>query len=200
MKRLRISGLTAALVLFGATACADGPTAPETVDPALVKGGNARGDLTTIATVATDNGFNTLVALLQLTGLDAALDGQRVYTAFAPTEAAFAAIPQAILDVLLSPAQASAGYPILTDILLYHVTRGRRYSNSVVGARQIRMLNGDVVNPDASSLSLGTSSGGSAGLVGSAIDILASNGVVHVIDAVMIPQSALDDILEELNG
>ncbi len=112
------------------------------------------------------------------------LNGNRHFTVFAPTDDAFAAIgltPATLQDALDTGALTVEQ---LRNILLYHVTRGDRLSQSVVGARQIRMVNGDLVFVDGTSL---VTPNNAANLVLSLIDIDARNGVVHVIDAVLLP-------------
>ena len=125
-----------------------------------------------------DDAFETLVAAVVATDLVDVLNGKKHFTVFAPTDDAFAAIgldPSNIGDLPTD---------VLRDILLYHVTRGDRLSQSVVGARQIRMVNGDLLFVDGTSL---VTPNNSANLILDLIDIDARNGVVHVIDAVLLP-------------
>lgn len=125
--------------------------------------------------------FTILELALEETELDAVLDADgRQYTVFAPTDAAF----QALLDAdpndgLEEPGDVLA-LPNLADILLYHVTTGRRYAASVVDAPQVKMLNGDTVAVDGTVLN-----DGQATIVGTNIE--ASNGVAHVINGVLLP-------------
>ncbi|WP_255196588.1 fasciclin domain-containing protein [Halorarius litoreus] len=123
--------------------------------------------------------FDILELALEETGLDEVLDstdGQ--FTVFAPTDGAFAAL---LTELGITAAQLLAD-PDLEDILLYHVTAGRRYAASVVRAPQLRMLTGDTVTVDGTVLN-----GGEATIVDTpdTIDIEASNGVIHVIDGVL---------------
>ncbi|MFC6951613.1 fasciclin domain-containing protein [Halorubellus litoreus] len=124
--------------------------------------------------------FSTLVAALQETGLGTALDsddGQ--YTVFAPTNAAF----EALLDALgATPAQLLARDDLAT-ILKYHVTKGRRYAPSIVNPAPVKMLAGGNVTTDGTTLN----GGGLGGAEIVATDIEAKNGVVHVIDGVLLP-------------
>jgi uncharacterized surface protein with fasciclin (FAS1) repeats len=104
------------------------------------------------------------------------LDGVGRYTVFAPTDDAFAKIPSGTLSALVADRAA------LTDVLLYHVAKGSRYSGDVVGSTQIRMLDGEFAKI--------TTDGQSYFIDGAKIivvDIPASNGVIHVIDTVMLP-------------
>lgn len=149
---------------------ADGPTL---VDVALA--------------VNADTGeFDALIQLLVGTGLDAALDGRKPFTVFAPTDAAFAAlgISAETEEEIASLQEALEGEEFaafVTDVLLYHVTRGVRNSPSVLGAKQILMLNGDRIEVSRE----GVINGGQAAIAQP--DVSASNGVIHVIDGVLLP-------------
>jgi uncharacterized surface protein with fasciclin (FAS1) repeats len=95
------------------------------------------------------------------------------FTVFAPTDEAFEA-----LEVALGLTVDEIPVPLLTEVLLYHVTEGTRLSQSVVKAKQIRMLNGSLAPVKGATID-------GANIVG--VDIRASNGVIHVIDAVILP-------------
>lgn len=124
--------------------------------------------------------FDTLESALEATGLDDVLDSRRgQYTVFGPTDAAFQALLDADPNDGLATPGDILGLPNLTDILLYHATRGRRYEPSVVNAPQLQMLNDGTVTVD------GTVLNGSIDIT--ATDIEASNGVIHVIDGVLMP-------------
>lgn len=148
----------------------------------------------TIATLATeDPELSTLVFLLGEAGLVSVLDGAGQYTVFAPTDTAFAPILE-FLDangIVLSPAQ-------LTNILLYHVTNGRRSSNSVVNDydyKALDMINGGVVMSTPGGVLIDTSAINDALLPPAAIEeanLKASNGFIHKIDQVLIPSNLLD--------
>lgn len=143
----------------------------------------ASGDRTIFDVVEASDDFDVLELALEETGLDAVLDrDDDQYTAFAPTDAAFGDLLEA-LDITAEELLAS---PDLQDILLYHVTEGRRYAASVVRADEIEMLNGDEVEVDGTELN-----DGQAGII--ATDLEASNGVVHVIDGVLLPPAEGDD-------
>ncbi|WP_276259343.1 fasciclin domain-containing protein [Haloglomus litoreum] len=124
--------------------------------------------------------FDILELALEETGLDSVLDGDGQYTVFAPTDAAFAEL----LDALGIGAGDLLADPDLADILLYHVTEGRRYAASVVRAPEVEMLAGGTVAVDGTTLNAGQDPG-EAEIVGTNIE--ASNGVVHVIDGVLLP-------------
>jgi uncharacterized surface protein with fasciclin (FAS1) repeats len=136
--------------------------------------------------------FTVLLSLLEETGLDAVLAGPGPFTVFAPTDEAFAPILEllATLPEPLTEAQK-------TNVLLYHVTDGRRFSNSVVNRnnyKAIDMLNGGVVMSTPDSILIDTSNlndGLEALIIGE--NLKASNGVIHVIDEVLVPSNLLAD-------
>jgi uncharacterized surface protein with fasciclin (FAS1) repeats len=129
-----------------------------------------------IAIGATPGEFNTLVAAVVAADLVETLNGNRQFTVFAPTDDAFAALGLDADNI------GSLDKATLTNILLYHVAPGSRPSQSVVTARQLRMMNKDFVKVNGAELMANSST---ANIV--ATDIKARNGVVHVIDAVLLP-------------
>ncbi len=121
--------------------------------------------------------FNTLVAAVEAAGLVEALSAPGPLTVFAPTDEAFAKIPQAQLNAILADKE------LLTSILTYHVVAGRVTANDVVNLDFAPTLNGQ-------RLDVSTSHGvqvDEANVV--TTDIMASNGVIHVIDAVLVPET-----------
>lgn len=118
--------------------------------------------------------FSTLIAAVVTADLVGALDAVGQRTVFAPTDAAFAELGLNADNIGDLPVAA------LTDILLYHVANGARDAEDVLGSRQIRMLNGDLTTVDASAPSINES-----GFV--AVDIHTANGIIHIIDAVLLP-------------
>jgi uncharacterized surface protein with fasciclin (FAS1) repeats len=119
--------------------------------------------------------FNTLAAALQAAGLVDTLKGAGPFTVFAPTDAAFAKIPKADLDALLKDKAK------LTAVLTYHVVPGK------VMAKDVKA--GKVKTVQGSELTLATTGGVTvdAAKVVQA-DVVASNGVIHVIDSVVLPK------------
>jgi len=120
----------------------------------------------------------------------ALLTGSDRYTLFAPTDAAFEALQRALGVQTPDPA-ITCTLPEATvfNILAYHVTDGRRFSNSVFNKRSVKMiemLNGQyiVTNPD---LSINDAAGQTVRPVKPLVNINASNGVIHVIDTVLLP-------------
>jgi len=120
--------------------------------------------------------FNTLAAALDKAGLVATLKGKGPFTVFAPTDAAFAKVPKADLDALL------ADKAKLTAVLTYHVVPGN------VMAKDVKP--GKVKTVQGSELTLATSGGGVTvdGAHVVKADIVADNGVIHVIDNVVLPK------------
>jgi uncharacterized surface protein with fasciclin (FAS1) repeats len=160
---------------------------------AMAKGAKAPGDAT-IYQIAKDNGsFTILVALLEQTGLDVALDGKGQYTVFAPTDAAFGDLIAALTAANVDVEALLSDNDFVTDVLLYHVTGGRRFSNSVVKSSEpkaIEMLNGGIVisNPEATLTDTNVLTNDAGLLVDEGlINLSAKNGVIHVIDAVLVP-------------
>ena len=160
------------------------------VAPAFAAAGAKPGTNTIVEIVLVEDGaFDVLQAAVIEAGLVGALSStDDQYTVFAPTDWAFVSTFRSLLgDATLSEGDvidfidaggvdAALGEGALVDILLYHVTNGRRTSNSVVKAPGYSMLNGD---------RLSRSQLLDAGIA--AVDISASNGVIHVIDAVLLP-------------
>lgn len=132
-----------------------------------------------IVDVAAANGsFNTLVAAVQAAGLVDALKGDGPLTVFAPTDEAFAALPDGTVESLLLPENKDQ----LTAILLYHVVSGKVMASDLQGTINAPTLEGntlEIVNR-WSDISVNNAS-----VV--AKDVQASNGVIHVIDAVLLP-------------
>jgi len=119
--------------------------------------------------------FKTLAAALTAAGLVDTLKGAGPFTVFAPTDEAFAKIPKAQLDALL------ADKAKLTSVLTYHVVPGKVMAKDVMA--------GKVKTVQGSELTVGTTGGVMVdGAKVTATDIVADNGVMHVIDSVMLPK------------
>jgi transforming growth factor-beta-induced protein len=132
-----------------------------------------------------DGSFTTLVAALDAAGLVETLSGEGAFTVFAPTDAAFAALPEGTVEALLEDPEGA-----LTDILLYHVVDGVVKAETVVTLESATTLNGADVSINAED---GVVLNGSVNVV--MTDIMATNGVIHVIDAVLLPPA--EDAMEE---
>ncbi|MDC7240148.1 MAG: fasciclin domain-containing protein [Spirochaetales bacterium] len=130
-----------------------------------------------IAEIASgDERFETLVAALDAAGLVETLSSEGSYTVFAPTDDAFAKLPEGTVEALLGD------IPALTDILLYHVIDGEVYAEDVVNLSTATALNGKdmMIKVDMGNVYINQ-----AQVV--ITDIEASNGVIHVIDEVILP-------------
>ncbi len=161
MKNFLRSTVLGALALMAATAFAATP-GKDIVDTAVSAGS-----------------FNTLVAAVKAAGLVDTLKGSGPFTVFAPTDEAFAKLPAGTVDNLLKPENRDK----LKAILTYHVVPGKVMAADVVKLKQAKTANG-------ASLTVKTSGGGvmidNAKVVKT--DIATSNGVIHVIDTVVLPK------------
>jgi uncharacterized surface protein with fasciclin (FAS1) repeats len=144
-----------------------------------VPGHNETDDPTmNIVEVAASSGsFNTLVQAIEAAGLVETLTGEGPFTVFAPTDEAFAQIPSSDLQALLADKEA------LTRVLTYHVVPGKVYAKDVVGLSSAESVNGK-------SLTIEVADGkvmiNDATVV--TTDIEATNGLIHVIDKVILPK------------
>lgn len=129
-----------------------------------------------VATAVEAGSFNTLAKALTEAGLIETLQGKGPFTVFAPTDEAFAKLPKGTVEALLKDKEA------LTNVLLYHVVSGKVMSGDVVklnsaatiqgSSVKIKVVDGKVMINDAQVISA---------------DVNASNGVIHVIDKVILP-------------
>ena len=176
MKRWSIFSLLL-IVALAVTACATpaapaqpAPTEPPTAVPTVA----APKDIVDTAVAA--GSFTTLVAAVQAAGLVDALKGEGPFTVFAPTDEAFAALPKETLDALLADPEA------LAAILTYHVLAGKVMAADVTDGLSAPTLAGPAV---AFTIVDGKPMINDANIV--ATDVVASNGVIHVIDKVILP-------------
>ncbi|MGH8073879.1 MAG: fasciclin domain-containing protein [Lysobacter sp.] len=138
----------------------------------------AKGDIVDTAVAA--GKFNTLAAALTAAGLVDTLKGKGPFTVFAPTDEAFAALPAGTVEDLLKPENKDK----LVAILTYHVVAGRYPSGRVAGLDEATTVNGDTVDIKAAD--------GAVMVDGANVvmaDVTATNGVIHVIDKVLMPGS-----------
>ena len=143
-----------------------------------------------IVDVAVSNGsFTTLVAALQATGLDTVLDDpESTFTVFAPTDAAFALLGQDTIDALLADPDT------LRDILLYHVVSGSEIlQDGAITVAQSGSNKVDMANERQSALTLADSTLYINKSAVSLADVMADNGVIHVVDQVVLPPPAVTD-------
>lgn len=120
-------------------------------------------------------GFNTLTKAIEVTGLQKTLTADGPFTVFAPTDEAFAALPEGTLEALLKDPES------LKNVLLYHVVAGTVLAADVVKLDSATTLLGQSVTIDASN---GVKIN-NANVIKT--DVMAKNGVIHVIDAVLVP-------------
>lgn len=174
-KMIALSATTLSLSAFGCTPVED-------LDPEPVTEPEGEQSLDIVATADAAGDFTTLLAAVEAAGLTETLQGDGPFTVFAPTDAAFAALPDGTVDALLSD------IPTLTDILLYHVVAGEVPASEVVGMSLVQTVqgsdfkvtvDGNVYINDA---------------MVTTTDIEASNGIIHVIDAVILPPASIADI------
>lgn len=170
MRRL----LSTALTLVAATALA----APAVAGPP---------ERTTIDDVAGSGGFTQLDAALDYTGLDDLVDGNRQFTVFAPTDDAFQDLYVFLSDVLGTQIDEIEDLPVDTvaAVLAYHVAPGERFADDVLASERIRTLAGEFATITSSPAMID----GATIVAPDAADV--DNGVVHVIDAVIVPASVL---------
>jgi len=175
----------AAVSAFALAACS--PAETVTTEPAVVEEVVAEPVVeevvapTTIVDVAAGNpDFSTLVAAITAAGLGETLAGEGPFTVFAPTNAAFAALPAGTLDSLLLPENKDQ----LTAILTYHVVPG------TVMAADLPATATDVATVNGATVSVVAAPEGATinGAKITAADVAASNGVIHVIDTVLLPK------------
>jgi uncharacterized surface protein with fasciclin (FAS1) repeats len=172
MKVLRRSALVAAALaaLLTLSACSsDSDTASDSMTEETSVG-------TIVDVASADGSFGTLVAAVTAADLVETLSGTGPFTVFAPTDEAFAALPAGVLDALLLPENKA----LLAQILTYHVVSGMVMAADVT--------DGDVATVEGQKIKLSTMDGvtvnGAAVVVA---DVMASNGVIHAIDAVILP-------------
>ena len=166
MKRTLTVGLVAALALaLVQTAVAGHHEKGEAMAP--------EADIVGVAVGA--GSFTTLVAALEAAGLVETLQGDGPFTVFAPTDEAFAKIPKADLDALLADKEK------LTAVLTYHVVPGKVLAKDVVGLDSAKTVQGGEIDIETE---------GGVTVDGAKVvktDIMATNGVIHVIDTVIVP-------------
>ena len=135
-----------------------------------------------IVDIAVDAGsFTTLVAALQAAELVDVLKGDGPFTVFAPTDDAFAKLPEGTVDDLLLPESKD----LLTSILTYHVVPGRLLSGDVVAADALPTVNGLDLSIEVTDDGVHVNDA-----TVTTVDIEGTNGVIHIIDTVIIPTAA----------
>jgi uncharacterized surface protein with fasciclin (FAS1) repeats len=183
MKMLKLSSIALAFALSGATTAS---IAQVTVGGAPMY---ATKDIVDNAVNSKDH--TTLVAAVKAAGLVDTLKGPGPFTVFAPTNAAFTALPAGTVDTLLKPESK----PMLTKVLTYHVVPGKLDAAALKqqiaaggGKAMLKTASGGTLTAMASGngIAISDEGGGSANVT--IADVLQSNGVIHVVDKVLLPK------------
>jgi uncharacterized surface protein with fasciclin (FAS1) repeats len=186
MKSIKLSSLFVAVVMSTATLTALSAFAQVTVGGAPMY---ATKDIVDNAVNSKDH--TTLVAAVKAAGLVDTLKSPGPFTVFAPTNAAFAALPAGTVDTLLKPENK----PALTKVLTYHVVAGKMdaamLKKAVMdggGKAMLKTVSGGTLTATASGsgVTLTDEGGGTANVT--IADVIQSNGVIHVVDKVLLPQ------------
>ena len=136
-----------------------------------------------LLTTATDAGqFNTWITAIERAGLTSTLKHEGPFTVFAPTDAAFEKVPTDLLEKLLT------NKDILTKMLTYHVVPGEATADDIAAVRTATSVESSELTFDASN----GSKVDAADIVAS--DVKASNGVIHVINSVLMPESVIEEL------
>jgi transforming growth factor-beta-induced protein len=162
---------SSASALSGGSACSSSA-------PAALASHSVKPDI--VDTAISAGSFNTLVAAVQAAGLVDSLKGDGPFTVFAPTDDAFAKLPKGTLQTLLKPENKA----LLTSILTYHVVPGRVMAADVVKLSAAKTLNGQQIDITAGKSGVKVDN---ANVVKT--DILTGNGVIHIIDSVILPST-----------
>lgn len=166
------------------TSTAPAPMTPAATTPAATTPAAATADIVDTAVAAGD--FTTLAAALTAAGLVETLKGPGPFTVFAPTDAAFEKLPDGTVDTLLKDPKGD-----LTDILTYHVVAGEVMAADVVklDGQKVKTVQGAELTVDVAGdkVALVDAAGNRVNVVTTDVD--ASNGVIHVIDGVLMPKA-----------
>ncbi len=138
-----------------------------------------------IDTARANGNFTTLLTALSLTGLDKALESAGPFTVFAPTDAAFAKLPAGTLDILV------ANPEVLKGILLFHVAAGEFPAKKLLAQTSVTTLQGDRLAVFATPKAVQVANGRVV-----AADIKTTNGIIHVVDEVLLPSSRSLDVIK----
>lgn len=188
---MKLATLLISASLFAAPAfaeqCASKTTAHKvnaSYTAAIAGEGYAKAKTDIVDTAAAAGSFSTLLAAAEAAGLVGALKSDGPLTVFAPTDEAFAALPAGTVETLLLPENKDA----LAGVLKLHVIAGAKIQSKDLAGQQITAttLNGDLGVDGTDGVVL-TAPGSTASVV--AADVPASNGVIHVIDTVLLPAS-----------
>ncbi len=189
MRQLTINAAAAALAIaLAGCGAAEQSTAENTESYAAEQTAAPSGTIVDAALANPD--FSTLVTAVQAAGLAETLSSTGPFTVFAPTNAAFAKLPAGTVDSLVQPAQRET----LTSILTYHVVSGRVTAADLIaqiqaggGTATLTTVQGATLTArlQGSNVVLTDAAGGTSTVT--ATDVAASNGLIHVIDTVLMP-------------
>ena len=179
---LLVMMLSAVLAACSTAAPAEVTEQPEVVEPTAEPEMEEEMPGTIVDIAVADGRFTTLVTAVTAAGLAETLSGEGPFTVFAPTDDAFAALPEGTIEALLADPQGA-----LTDVLTYHVVEGAVMAETVVTLDSAKTVSGEnvsiTVNDDGVFLN------DTVQVI--ITDIVASNGVIHVIDGVLLPSSMM---------
>jgi transforming growth factor-beta-induced protein len=188
MKLNGIAGIAALSMIAGtafgqcsgtqASACDGDKEMVATMSVVSQDGWGAKKDI--VQTAVGAGSFKTLVAAVQAAGLVETLKGDGPFTVFAPTDEAFAKLPEGTVENLLKPENKK----LLQSILTYHVVPGKVTAGQVVDLKNAQTVNGQLVDITANSKGVKLDN---ANVIKT--DIMTSNGVIHVIDRVIMPST-----------
>lgn len=174
---------SACVTLIG---CGPADTEPDAVDTTAVDTVEvAQTGETLISALDNDGRFTTLVIAIDSSGLGSTLDGPGPFTLFAPTDLAFDQLGEGAVDDLLAPANRQQ----LQDLLMNHLINGRRPASDLQGATSVETMYGDELQIRFRDGALRID-----GADATETDMMADNGVIHVVDAVLRPG---DDVAPE---
>jgi uncharacterized surface protein with fasciclin (FAS1) repeats len=189
MKKFFLILLAVSLISFSFIGCSDdstmNPVSSDNSVTSLVEKRPGNGQ-TIVDIAASDTNFTYLVAAVQFAGLVDVLNGNRQFTVFAPVNQAFldlaAALNISIGDLLTEPYRE-----LVTTVLLYHVSPGLKFARNVAKSSRVNTLQGQfaLTKIENGVVMIGNDVTGYANLT--AVDIRATNGVIHVLDKVIIP-------------
>jgi len=183
MKMLKLSSIVLAVALSGATTAS--------IAQVTVGGAPMYATKDIIDNAVNSKDHTTLVAAVKAAGLVDTLKGTGPFTVFAPTNGAFAALPAGTVDTLLKPESK----PMLTKVLTYHVVPGKLDAAALKqqiaaggGKAMLKTASGGTLTAMASGngIAISDEGGGSANVT--IADVLQSNGVIHVVDKVLLPK------------
>ena len=181
-KILKFGAVAFAAALLFAACSSDGDdesaTTTEAPTETTAAPDDAAAEANIVETAVAAGDFTTLVTAVEAADLAGTLSGEGPYTVFAPTDDAFAALPEGTLDDLLADPEA------LANVLTYHVVDGDVMAADLSDGMEVEALNGETltITIDGDTVKVNDATVTTA-------DIVTSNGVIHVIDTVLVPAS-----------